>query len=637
MARIGITRAEDARNHRPRGSRYLVPRDSPRYGELAAVLAVSALLAHLLLAQLTLLLTAAMFGIAWASRWRPQWLAVPAGAGLVWTLAIGLARACRGLAAGPRQVIGYLAGIGGHPGHLLHPQDTFAGLSHWLPQQFPLALILAAAETLGLCWLQRRLGNGREWRTGLIVAGRRWLTTAWFRSGGVVTRDGAILGVDLATGRPASISWREAEGGVLCTGLAQDGFPLTLAAIRRRKPVIVIDLAASPALAAALSSAGQELDAPFCVFGQDGSGCYEPLRGGDPARAARMITAVIDWSDVSDQRRRSCAAYLADALAVQAAARGDRTISVLEDLLPLLSAAGLRERAALIPAYHPRRDVLADRAAVSASLLQADPAMTAAPVEQLSSLLASPAGRWLRPASPDPVLAGATPNMMPISLGQTVRERGVTLFSLDRAAHGDAARMIAGLVIADLIAVATELEEMSISGDTLIWLNGYEALGQKASGQNALGHKALADLIGQLIGKGPAAGIAVVLSTTSVAAAETLAAGVSVLAAGWPVDPVLASRFVGPPGIAPDGTTADGSALDGLGLDGSAATPPGGSPAAGLARAGAGLLPGLNGTEPPDVRGRSGHGFALLARGERGAQPRVLAHCRSSWLDGMPG
>jgi hypothetical protein len=607
MARIGTGRAEDARNHRPQGSRYLAPRDSPRYGELAAALAVAALLAHLLLAQLTLLLTAAMFGIAWASRWRPQWLAVPAGAGLVWTLAIGPARACRGLAAGPRQAIGYLAGIGGHPGHLLHPQDTFAGLSHWLPEQFPLALILAAAETFGLCWLQRRLGSGREWRTGLIVAGRRWLTTAWIRSGGVVTRDGAILGVDVATGRPASVSWREAEGGVLCAGVAEDGFPVALAAIRRRKPVIVIDLAASPALVAALATASQEPDAPFSVFGQDGSGCYEPLRGGDPARAARMITAVIDWSDVSDQHRRSCAAYLADALAVQAAARGDRTVSVLEDLLPLLVPQGLRERAALIPGYHPRRDVLADRAAVSASLLQADPAMTATAIEQLSGLLASPVGRWLRPVSPDPVLAGAASSLMPISLGQTVRERGVTLFSLDRAAHGDAARMIAGLVIADLIAVATELEEMSISGDALIWLRGYEVLGQKA----------MSELIGHLIGKGRAAGVAVVLSTASAAAAETLAAGVSVLAAGWPVDPALAARFVGTPGIAPDGTTSDGTALDGFGLDGL----------------------GLDGFGLDDIAAAppGGHAFALLARGERGARPRVLAHCRPGGLDGMSG
>jgi hypothetical protein len=626
MARIGTARAEGAGNHRSQGSRYLAPRDTPRYGELAAFLAVAALLAHLLLAQLTLLLTAAMFATAWASRWRPQWLAVPAGAGLLWTLAIGPARAAHGLAAGPRQVIGYLAGIGGHPGHLLHPQDTFAGLSHWLPEQFPLALMLSAAETLGLCWLQWRLGNGREWRTGLIVALRRWLTAAWLRSGGVVTRDGAILGVDMTTGRPASISWREAEGGVLCTGPAQDGFPIVLAAIRRRKPVVVIDLAASPALAAALVTACQEPDAPFSVFGQDGSGCYEPLRGGDPARAARMITAVIDWSDVSDQRRRSCAAYLADALAVQAAAPGDRTVSVLDDLMPLLAPQGLRERAALIPVHHPRRDVLADRAAVSASLLQADPLTTAAATDQLSSLLASPLGRWLRPASPDPVLAGTVPAAITrISLGQTVRERGVTLFSLDRTAYGEAARMTAGLVIADLIAVAAELEEMSISGDALIWLSGYEALGQKALGQKALG-----ELIGQLMAKGRAAGMAVVLSTTSAPAAETLADGVSVLAAGWPVDPVLASRFVGSPVMAPDGTASDGTSPDRI-----TAPVPGSSPAA--SRAWAGALSGLTGLDPLDVRVRGGDAFALLAKGGPGAQPRVLAHCRSIGLDGMPG
>jgi len=608
-------------------SRYLVPRDAPRYRELVAALAVAALLVHLLLAQLTLLLAAAMYMVGQASRWRPQWLAAPAGLGLLWTLAIGVPRAASGLAAGPRHVLGYLAGIGGHPGHLLTLPDAFGGLSHWLPEQFPLALMLAAAEALGLCWLRWHVSGRPEWRTGLIVATRRWLMAAWLRSGGVVTRDGAMLGVDNATGRPAAISWREAEGGVLCADAAQ-GFTIALAAIRRRKPVIVIDLAGSRRLAEALAAACREPHAPLSVFGQDGPGCYDPLRGGDPARAATMITAMIDWSNVTDQHRRSCVAYLADALAVQAAAPGDRGAPVLDDLITLLTPDGLRERAAQVPGYHPRRSVLSDRAAVSASLLQADPATTAAAVEQLGNLRASALGPWLRPPSPDagpattepsavaaraPVPSGPVPSgPVRISLGRTVRERAVTLFSLDRAAHGDATRMIAALAAADLVAVASELEDMSISGDSLAWVNGFEVLGP--------------ELIGQLIAKGPAAGMSVVLSTTSAPATELLAARVSVLAAESPVDPALASRFAGPDDVAASSGIAG---LDGVpGQDGTAGSS---GIAAVLANDTLGR-PGAARTRAPGAGA-----FALLVRGGHGAQPRYLAHCRSVRPDGLNG
>ncbi len=496
---------------------YPAPRDAPHHGELTAVIAVVLLLAHLLLAQLTLVLTVVMYAIDRISRWRPEWLAVPAGAGVLWVLAIGPSRALAGLTAGPRQVLAYLGGIGGHPGHLLHLSGAYAGLAHWLPEQFPLALVLASAETFAVCWLQRRLGAGHPWRTGLIVAGRRRVTAASLRSGaGVVTRDGCCVGLDVTTGRPAAISWREAEGGVLCAGTApaESGFTLARAAIRRRKPVIVVDLTGSPWLAESLAAACAEPDAPFSCFGPAGPGYYEPVRGGDPARAATLVMGMIDWTDVGDQQRRSCAAYLTDALAVQAAAPGDRRVPLLDDLVRLLTADGLRERAALIPAYHPRRSVLTDRAAVSASLLQADPAAVAAPAAQLPRLRASVLGRWLQPGPPD------TPR---VSLGQTVRERGVTLFSLDRGAHGDSAVMIAGLAAADLTAVCGELLGMSVPGDTLAWVNGCEVLGQR--------------LLADLVGLGQGAGMAVVLSTASAAAADPLVTEVNVVLGPGPAEP----------------------------------------------------------------------------------------------------
>jgi len=174
----------------PRRSPVPAPRDAPRHRELIAVLAVVAVLTHLLLGQLTLLLAAGMYVIDRVSRWRPQWLAVPAGIGLLWSLAIGPVRAVADLIAGPRQVLAYLDAIGRYPGHLIRPLGAYSGLGHWLPEQFPIALILASAEVFGLSWLQRRLEGGRAWRPGLIVATRRKMTAAALRSGGVVSWDG---------------------------------------------------------------------------------------------------------------------------------------------------------------------------------------------------------------------------------------------------------------------------------------------------------------------------------------------------------------------------------------------------------------------------------------------------------------
>ncbi len=597
------------------------PGGSPGSLELIAALTVVLLLTHLLLAQLTLLLAVAFYLIGRVSRWRLLWLAVPAAAGLFWTLAIGPARAAAGLTAGPRQVLDYLGGIGRHPGHLLHLQDAFAGITQWLPQQFPLALIIAAAEVLGVFWLQGQRDGGRGYRPGLVVATRRRWTTASLRSGGVVTRDGCCLGLDVATGRGATVSWQEAEGGVLCTGAAQagpaahpagaepgsgaadrsaeadlteTGFTVAHAAIRRRKPLVVIDLTGSLWLAEAVAAACAEPGAPLARFGDTGPGYYEPVRGGDPARAAGLVMSMLDWSDTGDRQRRSCAAYLTDALAVQAAAPGDRRVPALVDLLRLLTPDGLRERAAQLPAYHPRREVLADRATVSASMLQADPETVAAPVAQLPRLRASALGRWLQPASP-----GAdhlrTSGMTRISLGQTIRDRGVVLFSLSRRIHGRSATMIANLAVADLMTVCAELRGMSVPGDSLAWINGCEALDQQT----------LADLVTQ----GQGAGMAVMLSTTSAELAGALAPVANVLVARGPVAPGLAGRFAGR-GAAQDGaetrrasgteqwrasgTTAQGTAVE------------------------ADIAFGING----DHRGET---FALLARAP---QPRVLPRCR---------
>ena len=73
----------------PRRARYLVPRGLPRRDEILAVCVVLAILAHLLFAQLTIILAAVFYLIAKLTRWRLSWLTVPAAAGLAWTAAAG--------------------------------------------------------------------------------------------------------------------------------------------------------------------------------------------------------------------------------------------------------------------------------------------------------------------------------------------------------------------------------------------------------------------------------------------------------------------------------------------------------------------------------------------------------------------
>src|SRR6266852_1450773 len=119
----------------PRRARSLSPGDAPRRCEFAAALVLAGLLAHLLLAQLTLLLAVALDLTGRAARWGPLWLAGPAAAGFLWVLAIGPGRALAGFTDGPHQVLGYLAGAAGQPDRVLHPARAFAGIGRWLPRQ----------------------------------------------------------------------------------------------------------------------------------------------------------------------------------------------------------------------------------------------------------------------------------------------------------------------------------------------------------------------------------------------------------------------------------------------------------------------------------------------------------------------
>ena len=278
----------------PRRPRYLVPLGTPRRGEVLAAVAVAAVVAGVLFAPLTLILAAAFDAVSKASRWRPLWLALPAACGLIWALAIGPDAAAAGLRRGPAATVNALAT---NPAASRLPTEILRGL----PGQLPLALILAAGIAAVAWWV--RWLHTDEWdlpaaRPGLASAWHRRRATASLRAGRMLTREGVRLGIEPATGRAAVLCWRDAGGGVLVTGAAApavlaSGLLLADAAIRRRKPVIVVDLTGDRDLPGALAARCGPARAPLHVFGAAGGPRYEPrVRPGAEQQAA---LAAVPW------------------------------------------------------------------------------------------------------------------------------------------------------------------------------------------------------------------------------------------------------------------------------------------------------------------------------------------------------
>ena len=241
----------------PRRARYLVPRGLPRRDEILAVCVVLIVLAHVLFAQLTIVLAVVFYLVTKVTRWRLSWLTIPAAAGLAWLAVAGPRAAAAGFTAGPARIADYLGASGHQADHLLHFTAAFAGIGAWLPRQLPLAMVAGAAEAALVGWLSWLHTDERDLppaRPCLIVAARRAATVRAIRAGGVVTRDGCCLGVAAGSGARVTLSWAEAAGGVSVCGspgpdVLTTSFQLIHAAVRRRKPVLAVDHTADPALA----------------------------------------------------------------------------------------------------------------------------------------------------------------------------------------------------------------------------------------------------------------------------------------------------------------------------------------------------------------------------------------------------
>jgi hypothetical protein len=538
----------------PRRARYLVPRGLPRRDEVLAACVVAAVLAHVLFAQLTILVAAALYLITRVTRWRLSWLTVPAAAGLAWTVAVGPRAAVAGFTAGPAQVADYLGASGHQADHLLHFTGAFAGMGNWLPRQLPLALLAGVAEAAvvgWLSWLHTDESDLRPARPGLIMAARRAATVRAIRVGGVVTRDGGCLGVAAGSGARVTLSWAEAAGGITVCGssgpdVLTTGFQLVHAAVRRRKPVLAVDHTADPELTGKLAAVCAAAGAPLLVFGEERAidagaraACYEPFRHGAPARRAALIAAMLSWDGPGRHYRRSCVSYLEDVFELLDAAPGDPRVPVLDDVIHLLNPVAMRARMDYVPAAYPRREVLADRVGVSTSLVTAEPATIAEVDRQLRDLRASPFGRWLRP-SPDGQAAD-------IDLSRDVAERAVVLFRLGGPRPAGSCAMLTRLVCQDLLAAGAALDGIGVDGDGIVWLAECGALPRPP--------------VTEMIARGRGTGLPVLAATTSAQVAADLADIVNVVVAYRMEDTTMAARLaavVQDPAAEGDPATAGG-------------------------------------------------------------------------------
>jgi hypothetical protein len=491
----------------PRRARYLVPKGLPRRGEFLAACVVVVVLAHVLFAQLTIVLAVVFALTTRATRWRLSWLLVPVVTGVAWTLAAGPRAAAAGFADGSAKVAAYLGTSGHQLGHVLHFTGAFSGIGSWLPRQLPLAIVTGAAEAaiIGwLSWLHTDEVSMRPARPGLLVAVRRAAIRRAIRAGGVVTRDGSCLGVAAGSGSRITLSWPETAGGVsVCGSAEQDvlstSFQLVHAAVRRRKPVVAVDLTGDRALPGRLAAVCAAAGAPLRVFGE--GACYEPFRHGDPGQRASLITAMVSWDGPGSHYRRSCVAYLQDVFELIDAAPGDPRVPVLDEVIHLLNPTAMRARMEHVPASYPRREMLAERTRVSVSLLHAEPATTAALARQLRELKASESGRWLRPPGPAPAAE--------IDLGQTVTDRGVALFRLGGSPSPAVSAMLTRLVCQDLLTAGAALRGIGVGGDGIVWLAECGSMPRSS--------------VTELIARGPGAGLPVLAATTSAPAAAELA------------------------------------------------------------------------------------------------------------------
>jgi conjugal transfer pilus assembly protein TraD len=310
----------------------------------------------------------------------------------------------------------------------------------------------AARRYGGLALLVAVFASPSVWvGAGVLVAGLALLAapdllraSARRGAGRVAVAEAAAsvrLGSDPA-GRVVALTDRQLAAHALIVGASGAGKSTTMlsilgAQIRRRRPVIAIDMKGSPAFAAELQVAAAAAGRGVRIFSPDGPGHWNPLAYGNATALKDKLIATERFSEPHYQR--AAERYVQTVLTVLHArdpgtpARLDQVVALME---PRRLAASLRR----VP------EPLAERVLDYLSGLTGDQVSAARGLgTRLALLSESCAGPFLAPGGP-PAHA--------LDLRAGLEGGDVILFSLNASVYGKLAAQLGALAIQDLVSAS---------------------------------------------------------------------------------------------------------------------------------------------------------------------------------------
>ena len=273
--------------------------------------------------------------------------------------------------------------------------------------------------------------------------------------------------------------------------------------VRRGHGIVAIDMKGAPDFAADLEAAAKRAGRPFRLWTLDGPGHWNPLANGNPAELKDRLISAERWTEPHYQR--AAERYVQTVLQIWQQARPDRT-PTLRDIVDLM------DHRRLVVMLRDLPSPLSARVRDYLASLGPDQLSAVRGLETRLAIIAdSHTGAYLEPGR-----SGT------IDLRSALRDREVVLFSLNSSRYGQLAAQAGALVIQDLTAAMgsrlevdpdrshgrhrpAQLEPAMIAVDEL----------------SALG----AEHVLNLVARGRAAGLPVVVATQELADLERAARG----------------------------------------------------------------------------------------------------------------